>query len=133
MSRVLVILCGCLLLAGMVCAQAPAKLPALAVLVQAKPGGEALADQLRPLLEAEVSRYWEGGLVERTNIDRLLKDLNRVVTANVPPMQFGVRYLGSALIYILVFPDHIQLFLTGVPGAEAIFPISARPFPFQTF
>jgi len=105
----------------MVCAQAPAKLPALAVLVQAKPGGEALADQLRPLLEAEVSRYWEGGLVERTNIDRLLKDLNRVVTANVPPMQFGVRYLGSALIYILVFPDHIQLFLTGVPGAEAIF------------
>jgi len=96
------------------------------VLVHAQPGGETLTGQLRPLLEVEVSHSWEGALLERAEIDRLLQELKLAAAGGAAPLQLGTMARAAALIDVQVFPDHVQCTVTGVPGAEVIREITYR-------
>ena len=71
-------------------------LPSLAVLVHAEPGGEALAEPLRALLEVETSQRYEGALLERAEIATVLQELklSSLLGADQPARGWpGVRQL----------------------------------------
>jgi hypothetical protein len=125
MFRIPVVLFVLLCCLGMAVAavEPPAPPPALAVLVHADPGAEALADQLRPLLETEASRSWEGPLLERAEIDALLREMT--LSGAASPEGDGVR-VGTAdraayLISARVSAGVVRATVNSFPKTEIVF------------
>lgn len=115
-----VLLCLGLAFAAAEPAAAP---PALAVLVKADPGAALLADQLRPLLETEASRSWDGPLLERTEIDRLLREMTLSTGASPDGdgVQAGKGDRAAYLLSVQVGADEVRATVNSFPMAAIVY------------
>lgn len=103
----------------------PAELPALAVLVHAEPGGEALGDPLRALLEAETTNRYEGAMLERAELATLLQEmklsalLGGVAKAETS-MQTGKMNKAACLVVVRVSAKEVRVTVTGFPKTDIL-------------
>jgi len=119
-SLMLILWC---LSAAFAAVEAPAEPPALAVLIHADPGAEALADLLRPLLETEASRSWEGRLLERAEIDALLREMKLSATASPEGegVQVGKADRATYLLSVQVSAGKVRATVNGFPKTEIVY------------
>ena len=117
------ILACCVGWAWAVTAEAPPP-PALAVLVHAEAGGEALAEPFRALLEVETSRTWEGGLLERAELATVLQEMklsNLLGDAGAAGVQTGKMARAADLVLARVYADKVSVTVTGFPKTDILF------------
>lgn len=110
--------------AGQASAAPPAGLPSLAVLVHAEPGGEALTQPLRSLLEVETAKRYEGPLLERAELATVLQELKLSslsggAVGGAP--QLGKFEGAACLVLARVGPKSVQVTINSFPKTEVIF------------
>lgn len=99
-------------------------LPALAVIVQAEPGGEALAEPLRALLEVEISTRYEGPQLERAELAAVLQEMKLsglLGGTKTGAVQTGKMEKAACLILARVSDKRVRLTVTGFPKTDILF------------
>jgi hypothetical protein len=97
--------------------------PALAILVYCDGGNQELADKLQPLLEAEAGLQWDGTLVERAKIDKLLDEMKLTRSGISDPntqLLFGKMIPMDCLLTVRVNKDSVKSTLSHFPSTTII-------------
>ncbi len=116
----------CFLIALVCCSVSIAEetnLPSLAILVYCDGGNQDLADKLQPLIEAEASLQWEGTLVERAAIDKLLDEMKLTRSGLSDPnnqLQFGKMITMDCLLTIRVNINYVKATFSQFPSTTII-------------
>ena len=95
----------------------------LAILVYCEGGNQELAENLQPLIEAEASLQWEGKIVERKEIDKLLDEMKISKSGLADPnaqLQLGKMIHTDCLLTIRVNKDCVKTTMSLFPSTTII-------------
>ena len=95
----------------------------LAILVYCEGGNQELAENLQPLIEAEASLQWDGRLVERAEIDKILDEMKISISGLADAdkqMQLGKMIPTDCLLTVRVNKESVKTTLSLFPSTTII-------------
>ena len=95
----------------------------LAVLVDYEPVDKEFAEKLQSLLEAEAAMQWDGRLVERAEIDKLLDELKLSMSGLADPnnqLRLGKLIQMDCLLTVRAAKDSVKATATLFPSTTII-------------
>jgi hypothetical protein len=104
-------------------AQEQDKQAALAVIVDNAGGGEELGKNLQPLIEAEAALQWDGKIVERKEIDKLLDEMKISRSGLIDPntqLQFGKMIHMDCLLTVRINKESAKTTMSLFPSTTII-------------